>query len=80
MRALALNRSLSVANNLKFLENIKMSKSQVMVIASTLVMVAGGSLGSAPDPNASELGFMLLLVGILLFIISGIVMLLKKEA
>jgi len=46
-----------------------------MVIASALVMVAGGSLGSAPNPSAGDLGGMLLLVGILLLIVSSIAML-----
>ena len=58
-------------------EEGEVSKSQIMVIAAALVMVAGGSLGSAPDRNASDLGGMLLLAGTILFIVSSIAMLRK---
>ena len=55
-----------------------MSKREVMVLASSMVTVAGGSLGSSPDPNAMELGFMLLLVGMLFLIVFALAMAFEK--
>ena len=55
-----------------------MSKREVMVLASSMVTVAGGSLGAAPNPSASELGFMLLLAGLSSLIVFALAMAFEK--
>ncbi len=55
-----------------------MNKQKVMVLASSLIVVAGGSLGSAADVHASIVGGVVLFMGLVLFIAFSVAMLLEK--
>ena len=55
-----------------------MSKQKVMVLASSLIVVAGGSLGSAPELEPAIVGGVVLFIGMGLFVVFSVAMLLEK--
>ena len=68
---LKLRRATPFTDLLRSLETNTMSKRQVMVIASALIMVAGGTMASKPDHEggySTDVGGLGMLVGLVLFI------------